>query len=265
MKVLFIGDIVAKPGRALIKDVLPEIREEYAPDLILANAENLTHGNGFSPDHIKELQKAGVDFFSSGDHSWGNKKGMEKLDDKNFPVIRPANYPSENVPGRGYAIVKSNSGDKVLFINLIGRVFMKRDYDCPFRTVDRILKETADEKFDAIIVDFHAEASSEKYAMGFYLDGRVSAVLGTHTHVPTADARVLDEGTAVMTDVGMSGSYDSVIGVKKEVILDSFLTQMPFKYEPETAGKMVFNAAIIELDEKSSKALNVQHVQKIIE
>lgn len=263
MKIIFIGDIVGRPGRDTVKRVLAEVRTEFKPDLVFANAENLSHGDGFTTEVIEEMRKAGIDYFSSGDHVFGNKESMGQLNDAKFPVIRPANFPP-GVPGRGYTILEDGMMNKVLFINLIGRVFMKKDYDCPFRAVDAILRETAHESVQAIFVDMHAEATSEKYAMAFYLDGRVSAVVGTHTHVPTADARILDMGTAFMSDVGMSGSLDSVIGVKKEIIISSFLTQMPVKHELEDHGKMVFNAVFVELDEKTRKALNVKHIQKII-
>jgi metallophosphoesterase (TIGR00282 family) len=262
MKILFLGDIVAKPGRETVKKILPEIIKKHKPDFIFANAENLSHGNGFTPETITEMQKAGVDFFTSGDHAWGNKMGMLEIASEDFPVIRPANFPPE-VPGTGYFVVKGKNGHKVLVINLIGRVFMKKNYDCPFRMVDKILKQTEKEKFDAIFVDIHAEATSEKYAMGFYLDGRVSAVIGTHTHVPTADERILDKGTAFMSDVGMTGSLDSVIGVRKDLIITSFLTQMPVKHEPEFGGKMVFNACLINVVSKN-KSSQIARIQKII-
>lgn len=262
MKILFIGDIVARPGRDTIKKVLPGVIKEHNPDLIIANAENLSHGNGFTPETIAEMQKAGINFFTSGDHAWGNKMGMMNITSEDFPVIRPANFPPE-VPGNGYFVVKDKADHKILVINLIGRVFMKKNYDCPFRTVDKILRQTEKEKFDAIFVDIHAEATSEKYALGFYLDGRVSAVVGTHTHVPTADARILDNGTAFMSDIGMTGSLDSVIGVRKDLIITSFLTQMPVKHEPETTGKMVFNGCLIDVDSKN-KSTKIDHIQKII-
>jgi len=261
MKIIFLGDIVGKPGRKTVKEFLPKVKEKYKPDLIIANAENISHGNGFSPDSIKEMMEAGIDFFTTGDHAWDNKQGVLKLNDEKFPVIRPANYPPKNVPGRGYAIIKDKHGNKVLVINLMGRVFIKKDFDCPFRKLDEILEETKKEKFSAILVDIHAEATSEKYAMGFYADGRVSAVVGTHTHVPTRDLRILENGTAYVSDLGMTGSLDSVIGVKKEIIIHSFLTQLPVKHEVEEEGTMVFNAVFIELDEKTRKALNVEYVQ----
>jgi polar amino acid transport system substrate-binding protein len=262
MKILFLGDIVAKPGRETVKKFLPDVIKKYKPGLVIANAENISHGNGFAPDAISEMQKVGIDFFTSGDHAWGNKVGLMHLGDPKFPVIRPANFPEGN-PGKGYAIVQDKMMNRILVVNIIGRVFMKKHFDCPFRTMDRILQETAHEKLDAIFVDIHAEATSEKYAMGFYLNGRVSAVVGTHTHVPTADYRILENGTAFMSDAGMSGSLDSVIGVKKEVIINSFLTQMPVKHEPEIHGKMVFNACLIDVDGKN-KSTKIEHIQHII-
>ncbi|MFA5947930.1 MAG: TIGR00282 family metallophosphoesterase [Candidatus Gracilibacteria bacterium] len=264
MKLLFIGEIVAKAGRETVKKILPDLRAKYKPDLIIANCENISHGNGFSPSAIKEMQKEGINFFTSGDHCFGNRLGMMSLDDPKFPVIRPANYPPENVPGRGYQIIEDGMMNKILVVNLMGRVFMKKDFDCPFRTMDRILRETAHERLSAIIVDFHAEATSEKYAMGFYLDGKVSLIVGTHTHVATRDFRILDKGTAFICDIGMIGCLDSVIGVRKEVIINSFLTQLPVKHEPEENGKKIFNSVFVELDEKNMKALNVEQLQFII-
>ncbi|MBU1151443.1 TIGR00282 family metallophosphoesterase [Patescibacteria group bacterium] len=263
MKILFIGDIVGKSGRWTVEEFLPKMKETHRPDLVIANAENLSHGNGFSPKGIAEMRRAGVNFFTTGDHAWGNRDGMNELGKKDFPVIRPANFPNEKTPGNGYEIFQTDLLDKVLVINLIGRVFMKKHYDCPFKAVDKILQETANEDLAAIFVDFHAEATSEKYAMGFYLDGRVSAVIGTHTHVPTADLRILEGGTAFMADVGMTGSLDSVIGVNKDIIINSFLTQLPVKHQIETNGQMVFNAVIVEIDDKTQKALTVSHLQEI--
>ena len=264
MKILFLPDIAGRPGRETVKNILPGVKKEYEPDLVIANGENLVHGKGVSPKAIEEMQSVGIDFFTSGNHIWHRKVGVLHLNDKDFPVLRPANYPPENVPGRGYQIVEDGMMNKILVINLIGRVFMKKDYDCPFRAFDRILQETAHEKPSAIFVDFHTEATSEKYAMGFYLDGRASAVIGTHTHVATADARILPEGTAYMTDAGMIGSYDSIIGVKKEAIINSFLTQLPAKHEPEIIGEMVFNGVIIEINEKNKKAQTINHIQRFL-
>ncbi len=257
MKILFVGDIFGSPGRKITKELLPGLIEEHKPDLVLANPENLSHGNGFSSANIKDMQEAGVDFFTSGNHVWGNKDGASKLDDPKFPVLRPANFPP-GVPGRGYEIVKG-----ILVVSLIGRIFIKKDFDCPFRKMDEILEETSDKKLKGILVDFHAETTAEKYALAYYLDGRVSAVIGTHTHVQTRDARVLENGTAFISDVGMTGPYDSVIGVKKEIIVNTFLTQIPQKFEPETDGTMVFSAVVVTLDDKTKKALNMDYIFKL--
>lgn len=263
MQILFIGDIVAEPGRKTVKKILPEVLKKYKPDLVIANGENITHGDGFSPEHIEEMRKLGINFFTTGNHVWSHKDGVGKLSDPNFPIIRPANYPSKYTPGRGYAIIEDKLKRKILVINLLGLVFMGRNLDSPFKMADTILNETSRENLSGIIIDFHAEATSEKYALGFYLDGKVSAIIGTHTHVQTADERIFENGTAYISDVGMVGAYDSVIGVKKDLMVNHFFTQLPVKHEPEDKGKMVFGALFIELDEKSKKALNVERILKI--
>ena len=263
MKTLFIGDIQGRPGRQTVENALPDIIHQHKPDLVMANAENLAHGKGVTSSTIKEMQRAGIHFFTSGNHIWGNKEGVRHLDDKKFPVIRPANYPP-GVPGRGYEIFEDGMMNRVLVINLIGRVFMHKDYDCPFRCVDQILKDNEHERFAAIFVDFHCEATSEKLALGLYLDGRVSAVIGTHTHVPTADARILPGKTAYMSDAGMVGALNSGIGVREDIVINSFLKQIPVKHEAEDRGDMVFSSALIEVDEKTQKAVNIEHIQKIL-
>ena len=258
MKILFVGDIVGRPGRNATKELLPKLKEKYSPDVIIANGENVCHGRGISEETIKELQGAGITFFTSGNHVYANKQGLAKLDDKKFPVIRPANFPPGN-PGRGYQVIETAKMQKILVINLIGRVFMRQNYDCPFRTTDAILEEHKTEQIDAVLVDMHCEATSEKIALGHYLDGRVSAVIGTHTHVPTADAAILSEGTAYITDVGMVGVEDSVIGVEKEPIIKGFLTQMPFKYEIAD-GPTIFAAVYIEIDDTTKKADKIEQI-----
>lgn len=260
MKIFFIGDIVGRPGRKTVQELLPEIREEYTPDAIIANGENMAHGRGISEETVKEMQRAGIMFFTSGNHIFANKPAVAKLNDRKFPVIRPANFPPGN-PGRGYQVIETGKFQKILIINLMGRVFMKQNYDCPFRVIDQILAEYTDDDLSAIIVDIHAEATSEKVALGHYLDGKVTAVLGTHTHVPTADATILDEGTAYITDVGMVGVIDSVIGVEKEPIIEGFLTQMPFKYEIAD-GPCVLAGVLIEVDEKTKKATEIKQIIK---
>ncbi len=255
MKIIFIGDIVGRPGRETVKKVLPKLKEEHQPDLVLANGENLTHGRGMSEESIKEMQQAGIDFFTSGNHIFDNRTVVEKLNDKSFPVIRPANFPPGN-PGRGYHIYETAKMQKILILNLHGRVFIKENYDCPFRKADEIIQETKGDQPTAIIVDMHAEATSEKIALAHYLSDRVSAVVGTHTHVPTADAQILNNRTAYITDIGMVGASDSIIGAKKEDIIEGFLTQMPFKYDI-AEGPTTFNAVLIEINDTDGKAENI--------
>ena len=263
MNILFIGDIFGRPGRETVKKLLPEYRKKYEINLVIANAENMHHGKGVEETQLKELQMAGVDFFTSGNHVWHEKSIIPRLDDKKFPLIRPANYPP-GAPGRGHHIIETSLMKKVLVINLMGRVFMPMHLDCPFRTADKILKEYEHENFAAIFVDFHAETTSEKMALGHYLDGRVSAVIGTHTHVPTFDARVLAGGTAFQSDVGFTGPIDSVIGLEKTSIIKNFLTQVPIKHEVAD-GETVFNALKIEIDENTRKAVSVEQIQKYLE
>jgi len=262
MKLLFLGDIYGRPGRRVVSDVLPVVRSEMDVDFVIANAENLSGGRGFLPKHISDMKEAGVDFFTSGNHAWDQKEGVEALKNSEFPVLRPANYPEdEGVPGDGYRLLEVG-GKKLLVINLMGRVFMKLDLDCPFKKADAILSSVPDA--DWIFIDFHAEATSEKIALAHYLDGRISALVGTHTHVPTADYRVLSGGTAVMCDAGMNGCVDSVIGMKKENSIKHFLSQLPARNEPADEGVMAFSGILIELDSESHKALNVQHILKYL-
>ena len=214
MKVIFIGDIVGRPGRDATKKLLPKLKKDYKPDFIIANGENVSGGKGISSDHLDDLHKAGIDFFTSGNHIWQQKDILTRMDERDPLVIRPANFPPMN-PGKGWRILQTALLKRLLVINLQGRVFMHKDYDCPFRIVDKILMETAHEHLDGVFVDFHAEATSEKVSLGHYLDGRVSMVVGTHTHVPTADARIMPKGTGYLTDVGMVGLKESILIIKR--------------------------------------------------
>lgn len=264
MNILFIGDIFGRPGRETVKKLLPHYRKKMDIGIVIANAENMSHGKGVTEGQIKDMRSAGVDFFTSGNHVWKEKEIIPRLDDPELPLIRPANYP-EGAPGKGYQVIQDTQGKKILVINLMGRVFMPMHLDCPFRAADKILKEFENEKgLAAIFVDFHAETTSEKMALGHYLDGRVSAVIGTHTHVPTFDARVLAGGTAFQSDVGFTGPIDSVIGLEKTGIIRNFLTQVPHKHEV-AGGDTVFNAIKIEIDEKTGKAVSVEQVQEYLE
>ena len=258
MKILFLGDIMGRGGRRVISQKLPELKKAEKIDFCIANCENLAGGKGITVEKILDMQKAGINYFTSGNHIWANRKVMDNLNDSDFPVIRPANYPDHpDIPGRGYDFIKTKKGN-ILLINLIGRVFMPKDFDCPFQRIDAILKKNAKKKMEAIIVDFHAEATSEKIALKHYLDNRVTALIGTHTHIPTADAEVTENGMAYITDAGMCGPKDSVIGMKKEVIIHSFLTQLPAKFEIET-GESEMNGVIIDINQK--KATSIKYVK----
>lgn len=230
MHILFIGDIVGSPGRRAIEDLLPRLVDRYYIDLVVANAENAAGGIGITPQVAEQLLNQGIDLLTSGNHVWKHKEILPYLEETDR-LLRPANYPPDT-PGKGYAIVETVAGERAAFINLEGRVFMN-PLECPFRTVDQLLLSLpADIKVR--VVDMHAEATSEKLAMGWYLDGRVSAVVGTHTHVQTADERVLPWGTGYITDAGMTGPINSVIGMKKEIILERFLSQRPQPFKVAT-------------------------------
>jgi metallophosphoesterase (TIGR00282 family) len=267
MKILFFGDIVGKPGRQAIKKILPKLKEKYEPDLTLANGENLAHGKGISQDSIKEMIDAGIDWLTLGNHAFAKKGTRDIFEDKKLPILRPANWSSE-IPGRGFAQISIRS-KKILLVNLVGRVFMQQQFDNPFLCAKEILedyslkKESGKEKVSAIIVDWHAEATSEKVAMGWYLDGKVSSVIGTHTHVGTDDARVLPQGTAFVSDVGMVGVENSVLGVDKDIIIKRFLTQLPFQMEL-AEGPVLVNAVLISLDDKTGLAQNIEKLKEII-
>jgi metallophosphoesterase (TIGR00282 family) len=249
---LFLGDIIGRPGRKILKEYLPRLIEEHSPSLVIANGENAAGGIGLTPDICQQLL-AQVDVLTSGNHIWDKREIFSYLDQEPR-LLRPANYPPLN-PGKGIYVFESREGYKVAVLNLQGRVFME-PLDCPFRTADRELDALGKSKAIAI-VDFHAEATSEKQALAWYLDGRVSAVIGTHTHVPTADEKILPGGTAYITDVGMVGGYESVIGIKKEQAIQRFLTARPQRFEPGKKGK-VFSAVFVEVDPQTGKALSIR-------
>lgn len=260
LKILFFGDIVGKIGRQALKKVLPTLKKKYQPDLVIANGENLAHGLGVTKKILMEMKEAGIDFLTSGNHIWKKKEISEIFDDsewKNF-IIRPANWPA-GVPGEGAKLLKVGRFS-VLVINLMARVFIDEDLDCPFRKLDEILSQYKNKKINAILVDFHGEATSEKVALGWYADGRVSAILGTHTHVGTADTKILPQGTAHITDVGMVGAKDSIIGMKKEEPIAGFLTQLPQAFEPPEKGEAIINAVYLEIDPKAKKAKKIERV-----
>lgn len=262
MKILFFGDIVGKIGRTALAKTLTDIKAETKPDFTIANVENIAHGFGMTPSTIEELRAAGVDFFTSGNHIFDNKEGLKVFDDPTLCelVIRPANYPT-GVPGVGEKVVHI-AQKNVLVLNLMGRVFFKQHFDDPFRMLDEALLRHEKDDLAAIIVDFHAEATSEKAAFGLYADGRVSAVLGTHTQVATADWRVLPEGTAFVTDAGPVAGKNGVIGFKKEGPLAVFRTQIPSHFEVLEKGLAEVNGVLIEIDPKTKKAISIIKVYK---
>ena len=235
MKILFLGDVVAKPGRKIIAEQLPALRSEWQPDVIIANGENASGGLGIDPTTAREIFKAGVDVITGGNHSWEKREFWAFLD-QNQNILRPANFP-EGAPGRGMVVFSpsSTSSDqvtlpKIAILNLIGRVFMTQLVDCPFRVVDRLLAELPKD-VNHVFVDFHGEASSEKLAFAHYLSGRATAVVGTHTHVQTADLQVLPSGTAAITDVGMCGPFDGIIGISANLVVSKFVSGLPSKYD----------------------------------
>ena len=250
MLVLNIGDIIGKPGRRAVSKLLPSVRQKFGVDLVIANAENVAGGLGLTPATARELLDAGADILTSGNHIWAEKEIFPYLD-SDMPILRPLNYPP-GVPGRGYIVI-----GRVMVVNLIGRTFMS-NYDCPFRAMDQLLVEIKPRP-PVIIVDFHAEATSEKMALGRYLDGRVSAVLGTHTHVGTIDAQVLPHSTAYVTDIGMTGPINSVIGDDVDKVLQRFLTMIPNRLSVGK-GKTVFNAILTRIDEDSGRAISIDRI-----
>lgn len=256
MRLLMIGDIVGSPGRRAVKHNLPDLLGSMHIDVVVANGENAARGNGITKEIARELFSYGVDMITMGDHVWNQKELITYIRNEER-IIRPANYPPRT-PGRGWGICRAKNGYSLGVINLSGRVFMPQ-LDCPFRKADEII-DALREKVDIILVDFHAEASSEKSALGWYLDGRVGAVCGTHTHVQTADERILTGGTAFITDVGMTGPRDSVIGVKIENSVDRFVSQMPRRFEV-AEGLYQFNAVIIDVDPATSLAVDIERIQ----
>jgi len=252
MRILFIGDIVGKPGREMVRKGVRALVEEHEIDLVIANAENAAAGFGITKDIGDTLLEWGVDVMTSGNHIWDKKEAIDYIASEPR-LLRPANYPA-GVPGRGSYVAKTGDGRSVGIVNVMGRVFMA-NIDDPFQVVLREI-EAIRHRANVIIVDFHAEATSEKVAMGWYLDGKVAGVFGTHTHVQTADERILPNGTAVLTDVGMTGPHDGIIGMEREPSLARFLNAMPSRFEPAT-GNPKLNAVMIDADDKTGRATSV--------
>jgi metallophosphoesterase (TIGR00282 family) len=252
MKVLFLGDVVGAPGRRAVEELLPRVVDRYLIDLVLANGENAAGGIGITPLVADQLLSLGIDLITSGNHIWKHKEIIPYLEETDR-LLRPANYPPET-PGRGFTVLETAAGEPAAVLNLEGRVFMN-PLECPFRTADQVLRSLPPE-VKVILVDMHAEATSEKLAMGWYLDGRVSAVVGTHTHVQTADERILPGGTGYITDAGMTGPADSVIGMKREIILERFLSGLPQPFKVATAN-IQLQGLLLKIDSQG-------HCQKLV-
>ena len=260
LRILLIGDIVGKPGRKVVRRLLPDIIYKHEIDLVIANCENAAGGFGVTRDIVEELYRCDINVLTSGNHIWDKKEVGEFIEDYET-LLRPANYP-DGSPGRGSVLTRNSSGDLIGVINLEGRVFM-RALDCPFKVAEREIDKLKG-KTNIIIVDMHAEATSEKQAIGWFLDGRVSAVLGTHTHVQTADERILPDGTAYITDVGMTGPFDSVIGIKKNLILKRFLTCIPNKFD--VANRDIWlQGVMVDVDENSGKSVKIERLSVKLE
>jgi metallophosphoesterase (TIGR00282 family) len=256
-RILFVGDVVGRPGRRVLRQLAPDLLAEWSPDFVVINAENSAGGFGLTWNSVGALFDAGADVLTNGNHTWDKREAIEIVE-KDPRVIRPANYP-EGTPGRGHGVFTSRSGVKVGVVNLLGRVFMD-GRDCPFRMGRRILEDMRRET-PILLVDFHAEATSEKGAFAWHVDGLASAVLGTHTHVPTADARVFPKGTAFQTDVGMTGAYSGVIGMQKEGALRRFLTGLPTRFEPAEED-LRLDAAVVDIEPATGRAIAIRTVQK---
>jgi metallophosphoesterase (TIGR00282 family) len=261
LRCLIIGDIIGKPGREAVAALLPQLRRELALDMVIANGENVAAGMGITPRLADELLGMDIDVITSGNHIWDKREIYDYLE-TDRPLLRPINYPDE-APGRGWLIHHLPDGDEVAVVNAMGRVFMNQ-LDSPFNAIDRLLDEAAVELPPVRIVDFHCEITSEKNAMGWHLDGRVTAVVGTHTHVPTADARLLPKGTAYISDIGMTGPRDSIIGMSVETVMPRFLRHLPTRFVV-AEGPVSFNAVLITAERASGRASSIELIQRLVE
>lgn len=259
VNILLIGDIVGRPGRKAVKENIKRYRKKYDLDFVIVNGENAAGGNGITKDIVDELLENSVDFITMGNHVWDKKEILQFIDHEPC-LIRPANYPPP-APGKGSTVIRLNQSVKIGILNLSGRVFLP-PLDCPFRLADELVTKLRKET-PIVIVDFHAEATSEKMAFGWFMDGKVSAVIGTHTHVQTADERILPQGTGYITDVGMTGPRDSILGVERELVIQKFLTQMPVRFEI-AEGILQINAIFLQIDENTGKTVKIQRIQEYI-
>lgn len=255
MRLLFIGDVVGSPGRDILQEYLPRIKEKYRPHVTIVNGENAAAGKGITEKIYKNFLTWGTQVVTLGNHAWNKRDIFEFIDDAKY-LIRPANFPDNN-PGKGLVFVNIN-GTEVAVINLQGRTFMPA-MDDPFTKADELIAE-AKERTNIILIDFHAEATSEKQALAWYVDGRVSAVVGTHTHTQTADERVLPDGTGYITDVGMTGPYNGILGVERDTIINRFLTNLPARFEVVKDGNAQLNGCIIDIDKNTGKATKIERL-----
>lgn len=258
MRILCLGDVVGKAGRQAVREGILQLKKEHSVDFIIVNAENAAGGSGLTPRIAHLFYAYGCDVLTLGDHVWDREELVEAMEE-DPRILRPANFP-DGTPGRGWSVVKTAQGQPVAIVNLLGRVFMRYSVDCPFRTLDKILPEIKKET-PVVIVDLHAETTSEKVAFGLYADGRVSAVVGSHTHIQTADEKILPKGTAYITDMGMTGPYDSVIGQNKEKIIQRFLTIRPVRFET-AQGDPQLHGVIVDVDEKTGQAREIIRIQR---
>ncbi|HHV80869.1 MAG: TIGR00282 family metallophosphoesterase [Dictyoglomi bacterium] len=259
VRIMFGGDIVGKPGRNTLAKTIKELKKEFQIDLIIVNGENSAGGFGITKGVAEELFSLSVEVITSGNHIWDKKEGMELIIEEER-ILRPLNYPPE-VPGRGYTILNLPNREKIGIVNLMGRVFTGVSLDCPFRKGMEVVEELHNDGVKSILIDFHAEATSEKIALWRYLDGMVSAVLGTHTHVQTADEEISLLGTAYISDVGMVGSADGIIGEDKDIIIERFLTSLPRRFKV-AKGRTLFNGVLLEIDTSSGKAISIERIRK---
>lgn len=261
IKIIFLPDIIGKIGRRAVTKNLPKLINKYQPDLIIANAENLAHGIGFTEKTLLEMTEAGIGVFTSGNHVWKKAGADEILNSANSPIIRPANY-SKKRAGMGWKEIEIGQ-NKIIVVNLLGKVYIDEDVACPFKTMEKIIQNN---KKAIFIVDFHAEATSEKTAFANYFDGKISAVIGTHTHVPTCDQRILSEGTAFVTDAGMIGYYDSIIGAEKKQVFNLFLGTGTSgkKHDLPDKGTCQFNGIYLEINNKTGQATKIERLDQLI-
>ena len=259
MNILFIGDVVGKPGRKALRSLLPDIKRTHKIEFIIANAENAAGGRGLTHEVMDELFNLEIDVLTMGNHVWDNKEIYNFIENEKR-LIRPANYPPD-CPGQGYGIYRAGIDRKIAVVNLMGRVFLQ-PLDCPFRVMEELLQEIK-EQADIIIVDFHAEATSEKLAFAHYFDGRLDAVLGTHTHVQTADARIFPGGTAYITDLGMTGPYDSILGMDKAMVIKKIMSQRPVRLEV-AKGPVQIEAVVLNMDENTNKVNGIERISQVL-